>query len=107
MTDTGLSEEQVVGLCQPDSPAGQRRRDIHKKACNAKDAVDVESMFAAYREAIEERGEYEEMWAKASLCVSKTPLPERPTEAIKEVALAAIQLARDVALGKRAEEDVR
>ena len=92
----------VVGECDTDSKIGQKRRETHRLALNAGEAGDAAAMFAAYRIAVEDRAHVEEMWGRTLRAMMKDPsaaVPSTgPVEAIRDVALAAIKLAADVAL---------
>lgn len=98
-----MAESTVLGQAEHNSPAGQKRRDTHKLACDAKAKADIAGLFAAYRQSVEERAEFEEMWIKtACVLTDKDRRPRlEPVEAMRDVAIAAIDLARDVAMGDR------
>lgn len=98
-TTDPLSTETVVGSADNDSQQGQKRRDAHKVALDAKERGDLDGIFAAYRTAVEERAEAEDMWLRTLVMLrKKDSLETSPIEAIRDVALAAIQLAEKVAL---------
>lgn len=101
-----LSAETVVGSSHTDSQKGQERRDAHRAALDAQEKGDLDGMFAAYRTAVEERAETEEIWLRTMALFRKGDRPEiSPIEAIRDVALAAIQLAKDVALKGSEDKD--
>ncbi|GAF73204.1 unnamed protein product [marine sediment metagenome] len=103
-----LDTKTVVGECDENSKKGQARRDTHRAALDAQEKGELDGMFAAYRTAVEQRAEAESLWLKALSALGDVSTKEltqaNPVEAIRDVALAAIQLAKDVALSNQAEE---
>jgi hypothetical protein len=103
-----LPVETVVGECDVNSAKGQERRDTHRAALDAYEKGELDGMFAAYRAAVEQRAKAEKMWLEGIAAVASTEANHladqlhataaSPTEAIRDVALAAIQLAEKVAL---------
>ena len=101
---SSLTKEQIVGVADAGSPKGQERLAIHRKALDAQSRQDLDGMFAAYQRAVVDRAEFEELWAKAACSLGNKIGETCPVAAIRDVALAAIGLARDVALKGRETE---
>lgn len=98
-----LSIDIVTGECSANSRAGQKRQETHRLALRAREKDDAVVMFKAYRIAVEQRAEMEGVWLRALEAMGGiAPAPAAatvgPAEAIRDVALAAIKLATDVAL---------
>ena len=96
-----LSRDVVLGQCESGSSKGQERIVNHTKALDAKDKADLDGMFVAYQAAVEDRSKIEEMWMQAygmTQQKNKSTIDGTHVTAIRDVALAAIELARDVAV---------
>ena len=95
-----LSTKTVIGEAEANSTMGQQRRDEHETALEAREKGDLEKLFAAYRGAVESRAQAEEMWIHGVSALMEKPELSQASAigAIRDVALAAIQLAKKVAL---------
>ena len=91
----------VTGSAHESSGAAKNRIEVHESAQKAKAAADVETLFTAYEAAVKDRVEMEEsLMTLARMAVDKKPEGDRTIDAVhamKEVALAAINLAREFA----------
>lgn len=108
-----MKEETVIGVSQPNSPSANERMASFSKAKDARDAVNIEALYAAYEEAVTDRSKMEKtlmdvvgigLRNPAEIKLSDIPYKNDAVAAIRDVALAAINLARDVALKGQSQE---
>ena len=94
-----LNDETVLGCACKDSQGGRKRIETHKQATEAHKKSDIESLFAAYSTAVVDRSELENALLRtAALMGEKKRSQIGPIDAIRDIALEAIALARDVAI---------
>ena len=98
-----LSVKSVIGECGVKSKAGKERIAIHDKAIDAKERADLDCMFRCYQDAVQSRAKMEKMLLDAMGVMNDKEVDFHltPTEAIRDIALAAIGLAERVALQGR------
>lgn len=95
------TDRSVIGSAQQASVAANERKAVHASALAGLEAADSKAVFAAYESAVKDRADLEEALLRTCTLLSNKPtelLLESPIRAIRDIALAAIQLARDVAL---------
>ena len=100
-----MERETVLGSAHPTSPSGLEREATHKIALDAKEQGDLDRMFAAYEATVNDRAESENALLRTAALLSDKPAKVCPIEAIRDVALAAIQLSCDIAIHVRSVED--
>lgn len=100
-----MNTEKVVGIAGTSSGKGKDRMKQHEMAIAAKNAGELAGVYEAYEKAVEDRAEVEEALMKVVHLGNgdyrQTINSGEPIRAIRDVALAAIELAKQVALSKQ------
>ena len=95
-----VDEKTMLGMAEAESPQGKDRTEVHRKALGAKESADLEQLFSAYETAVTDRAAIEQSWCVMSKMLfekGRGPSPEQTAiNAIRDVALAAIELAKTV-----------
>ena len=96
-------ETKVLGSAHPDSERGKARSKVNSEAKDALEKLEVEHIFKCYEAAVEDRFEMEHSLMRvvtSALEVNKAPqissIPQNKDaiSAMKDVAVAAIELAK-------------
>lgn len=95
-----MDRKKLLGAAHPDSPVGKKILEAQTAAESAREKMDVEALYSAYEKAIEQRAEMEEVllgavgiWAGKG---DALPNDMHAVKAMRDVALAAIELAKEV-----------
>lgn len=96
-------KDKVLGIFDPESPKGRKRKTIQEEAEDALEKEDVEALFSLYGQAIDERSETEAGLLRALSALigsgSDDPVLGQDTYAVRamrDVAMAAIDLAKSI-----------
>lgn len=104
-----LNNKQILGASHELSENGKQRLATFQNATTAREAADIESLYAAYEQTVIDRTKLEQLLLESMGMVMKKPLEVGGSHgdgitAVRDVALAAINLARDVALKGQSQE---
>ena len=96
-----IDEKTIFGIADAKSQQGKTRAEVHRKAVGAKGTADLAQLFSAYENAVEDRAEIENaLHVTNKLLLEKHKVTPEQTaiEAIRDVALAAIELAKSISM---------
>lgn len=104
-----MNKEKIIGISEEGSKSANERFENYNEAKTALEKGQVEALFASYEKAIEDRAKVEESLMRAIGLIggdkamqvgNEKPDGLNAVNAMKEVALAAIDLAKTFATQK-------